>query len=388
MVQDSKMKRSLDRILTTHTGSLPRPPDLVDMMIAREQGQQADRATFERRVREAVAETVQRQLGTGLDVVNDGEVSKPSYSTYVKDRLSGFGGESVPRFSRSQDDVDFPGYAPPADRARAQLSYPACTGPVEVKDRQAVQRDIANLKAATQLQPATDVFMTAVSPGQIARFMPNAFYPSEEAYIYALAEAMKDEYKAIVDAGFVLQLDCPDLASGRSYGDFAKLSLEEWKQRAFMHVEALNQATAGLPEDQLRIHLCWGNYPGPHHHDVPLRDIIDLAFRARAGAISFEAANPRHAHEWKLFEEVRLPDGKVLIPGVIDSCSNYIEHPELVAQRLERFASVAGRENVIAGVDCGFGTFVGTATVFPAIAWAKLASLTEGARLASRTLFG
>jgi 5-methyltetrahydropteroyltriglutamate--homocysteine methyltransferase len=229
--------------------------------------------------------------------------------------------------------------------------------------------------------------MTAVSPGQVARFMANDYYPSHEAYVFALAEAMKHEYKTIVDAGFVLQLDCPDLASGRSNSEFMDVSLEDWRKVAFMHVEALNLALAGLPEEQLRLHLCWGNYEGPHTGDVALAEIIDIALSAKVGAISFEAANPRHAHEWKLFETVKLPPGKVLIPGVLDSCSNYIEHPELVAQRLVRYASVAGRENVIAGTDCGFGTFVGASRVDGEIAWAKLAAMAEGARVASAELW-
>ncbi len=357
------------------------------MMLAREAGRLDEEAALEERIRTATVDIVRRQIEAGIDVVNDGEVSKPSYSTYVKDRLNGFEGESVMPMRRIKDEQLFPGYVAPGALNRAEIKFPACNGPISVKDPQAVQRDIDNLKAALDGSGPEDVFMTAVSPGQIARFMGNTYYPSHEAYVYALAEAMKYEYQAIVEAGFVLQLDCPDLASGRGNSEFAELGLEDWRKVAFMHVDALNQATAGLPPEQLRLHLCWGNYEGPHVHDVPLEDIIDVALSANVQAISFEAANPRHAHEWKLFEKINLPEGKILIPGVLDSCTNYIEHPELVAQRLARFASVVGPENVIAGTDCGFGTFVGDAQVDAEIAWAKLGAMVEGARLASAQLF-
>jgi 5-methyltetrahydropteroyltriglutamate--homocysteine methyltransferase len=380
------MKRSTSRILTTHTGSLPRPKDLAQLMLAAESGG-ADQAILGQRVAEATAEIVRRQLATGLDVVNDGEVSKPSYSTYVKDRLNGFEGEDRSPFSLIRDEQIYPGFVSPGRDQRGSIRFPTCNGPISVKDPEAVRRDVARLQAALQGQQPTDVFMTAVSPGQIARFMGNDYYPSHEAYVFALAEVMKHEYRAIVEAGFVLQLDCPDLASGRSNSEFVSLPLEDWRKVAFMHVEALNAAIAGLPEEQLRLHLCWGNYEGPHTGDVPLPDIIDVALAAHVQAISFEAANPRHAHEWKLFETVKLPAGKVVIPGVLDSCSNYIEHPELVAQRIGRYASVVGRENVIAGVDCGFGTFVGDSRVDGEIAWAKLGAMVEGARLASKELW-
>jgi 5-methyltetrahydropteroyltriglutamate--homocysteine methyltransferase len=376
------MRRSRERILTTHTGSLPRPPDLVELMVAREQGLAVDDAVLDGRVAEAVREVVALQVDAGVDVVNDGEVSKPSYSTYVKDRLTGFEGESRLPFARAEDE-DFPGVVPPVDAARGRLRFPTCTGPIRVRDAEAVRRDIDNLRAARG-GAEDDVFMTAVSPGQIARFLGNAYYPSHEAYVFALADAMQDEYEAIAAAGFVLQVDCPDLASGRSNGPFSKLPLDEWRAIASMHVAALNHALRRIPPERIRLHLCWGNYAGPHHRDVPLADIIDIALAARVGALSFEAANPRHAHEWRVFRDVELPEGLILIPGVVESCSLYIEHPDLVAERLERFVGVVGFENVIAGTDCGFGTFVGAATVPPAIAWAKLRALADGARRVTR----
>jgi 5-methyltetrahydropteroyltriglutamate--homocysteine methyltransferase len=383
------MKRSTQRILTTHTGSLPRPGDLTELMLAREAATPADPAALDARIAEATRETVQRQIDAGLDVVNDGEMSKPSYSTYVKDRLNGFEGESgMPMGGALRDEKLFPGFRIQNAFNRGHIRFPACNGPISLKDPGAVRRDIANLQAATVGTQVEEVFVTAVSPGQVARFMGNTYYPSHEAYVFALAEAMKYEYKAIVEAGFVLQLDCPDLASGRSNSTFADLTLEEWKKQvAFMHIDALNAAIAGLPEDRLRLHLCWGNYEGPHVGDVPLRDILDVAFGAQVQAISFEGANPRHAHEWKVFETVKLPAGKIIIPGVLDSCTNYVEHPELVSQRIVRYASLVGRENVIAGVDCGFGTFVGDARVHGEVAWAKLASMAEGARLATAALW-
>jgi 5-methyltetrahydropteroyltriglutamate--homocysteine methyltransferase len=379
------MKRSQSRILTTHTGSLPRPQDLAQLMLERERGRPVDLVLLEERIRAATAEVVGRQLDTGIDVVNDGEASKPDYSNYVKDRLTGFDAEGSGLERRRQDEIDFPGFVPRG--TETSVKFLRCTGPVGLKDGAAVRRDIARLQAALAGRRPEEVFMTAVSPGQIARFMANAYYASEEAYVYALAEAMRDEYRAIVEAGFVLQVDCPDLASGRTYGAYAQLSLEEWRTVASMHVAALNHALSGLPADRVRLHLCWGNYEGPHHHDVPLRDIIDIALGAHVGGISLEAANPRHAHEWKVFREVRLTDDKVLIPGVIESCTNYIEHPELVAERLVRWAGVVGRERVLAGTDCGFSTFVGASPVHPGIAWAKLASMVEGARLASQELW-
>jgi 5-methyltetrahydropteroyltriglutamate--homocysteine methyltransferase len=377
------MKRSTDRFLTTHTGSLPRPDDLVRAMFAREEGVPVDGAALAARIRSAVAEVVQKQAEAGLDVIDDGEVSKPSYATYVKDRLAGFGGTSQPLQYR--DLVDFPELARRVfgDPGRSRRRTPACTGPIAVRDPRAAETDAENLKAALASVTAEEAFLTAASPGVISLFFRNDHYPSREAYLFAIADAMRHEYEAVVGAGLLLQVDCPDLAMGRHI-QFAELDIEEFRRMARLHVEALDYALANVPPDRVRMHVCWGNYEGPHHYDVPLADIIDIVFAARPGGVSFEAANPRHAHEWRLFERVKLPEGKILIPGVLESKTNYIEHPELVAQRIGRYAKLVGRENVIAGTDCGYGTWVGQAAVDPGVVWAKLTSLAEGARLASR----
>jgi 5-methyltetrahydropteroyltriglutamate--homocysteine methyltransferase len=380
------MKRSTERILTTHTGSLPRPDDLIRAMFAREEGVPIDGAALAARIRSAVTEVVQKQAGIGLDVVNDGEFSKPSYATYVKDRLTGFGGASHPLEYR--DLSDFPGMARRVfgDPGRARRKTPACTGPIAVRDADAVRVDVDDLRAALRGITVAEGFLTSASPGVISLFFRNDHYPTQEAYLAAIAEAMRQEYEAVAQAGLVLQIDCPDLAMGRHI-QYASLSVEEFRKKARLHIEALNHALARVPPDQARIHLCWGNYEGPHHHDVPLAEVLDVVFTARPNGISFEAANPRHAHEWKVFERVKLPPDKVIIPGVLDSTTNFIEHPELVAERIVRLARLVGRERVVAGTDCGFGTWVGQAAVDPDIVWAKLASLVEGARLASRELW-
>ena len=385
------MQRSTDRILTTHTGSLPRPRSLVELMFTRESGGPVDASSLEAEVRSAVNDVVSKQRDAGVDVLNDGEMSKIGYSTYVKERLTGFGGTQTMAQGGNigpTDLFEYPNYAQRVmgDRAINDMKLPACTGPIEVADRQAVQKDIANLKSAIAGREPTDLFMSAASPGVIALFLGNEYYPSREAYLEAIARAMKEEYNAIAQAGIVLQLDCPDLAMGRHI-QFGQASLQEFRRQAALNVEALNFAVSEIPPEQLRMHLCWGNYEGPHHRDVPLRDIIDIVLSARPSAISLEACNPRHEHEWQVFEEVKLPDGKVLIPGVIDSTNNYIEHPDLVAQRIERYAQTVGRENVMAGSDCGFGTFAGFSTVDPDITWAKFRSMAEGARLASERLW-
>jgi 5-methyltetrahydropteroyltriglutamate--homocysteine methyltransferase len=380
------MKRSVDRILTTHTGSLPRPADLIRTMFAREEGVPVDGAVLGTRIRSAVAEVVRKQVDAGIAVVNDGEVSKPSYATYVKDRLTGFGGTS--QALQYQDLVDFPEMAKRVfgDPGRSRRKTPACTGPIGVRDPGAAQADVDNLRAAVTAVGAHDVFVSAASPGVISLFFRDDHYGSHEAYLFAIADAMRHEYETVARAGFILQLDCPDLAMGRHI-QFAALGLDEFRKMARLHLAALDHAVAGIPPEQLRMHLCWGNYEGPHHYDVPLADLLDLVFAARPQAVSFEAANPRHAHEWKVFERIKVPPGKIIIPGVLDSTTNFIEHPELVAERIARYARLVGRENVIAGTDCGFGTWVGQAAVDPDIAWAKLASLAEGARLASRELW-
>ncbi|MGH2511420.1 MAG: cobalamin-independent methionine synthase II family protein [Candidatus Limnocylindrales bacterium] len=380
------MKRSVERILTTHTGSLPRPASLLEAMYAREDGQAQDQ-DLEAGIRDAVGAVVRRQVEVGVDVLNDGEMSKIGYSTYVKDRLTGFEGESG--MINLAEIADFPGWGQRMFAETGQgmryVRSPACVGPIAIKDRTQVARDIANLKAATAGLAAEDVFMTAASPGVIALFFADRHYGNRDAYLAAIGDAMREEYEAIARAGFVLQLDCPDLAMGRHL-QFADQTLDEFRREASRNVEALNAATAGIPPEQLRMHLCWGNYEGPHHLDVPLKDIIDIVLSARPSAISLEACNPRHAHEWRLFEDQQLPDDKVLIPGVIDSTTNYIEHPEVVAQRLVNYARLVGQERVMAGSDCGFGTFAGVSAVDPAITWAKLQSMTEGARLATEAL--
>jgi 5-methyltetrahydropteroyltriglutamate--homocysteine methyltransferase len=346
-----------------------------------------DAGALAARIRTAVVEVVGKQTEAGIDVVDDGEMSKPSYATYPKDRLTGFGGASHPLAYR--DLIDFPGMARRVfgDPGRARRKTPACTGPIAVRDRGAADTDAANLAAAAlTVAGAQEGFLTAASPGVISLFFRDEYYGDQEKYLFAIAEAMRHEYEAVVRAGFVLQIDCPDLAMGRHI-QYAALSTEEFRKAARLHIEALNHALANVPPDQARVHLCWGNYEGPHHYDVPLADILDVVFTARPSGISFEAANPRHAHEWRVFERVKVPAGKVLIPGVIDSTTNFIEHPELVAERIGRYARLVGRDTVIAGTDCGFGTWVGQSAVDPDIVWAKLATLAEGARLASREFF-
>ena len=376
------MKRSTEHVLTTHTGSLPRPPALLEALQRRDHGE-TDGAALDGQVRDAVEDVVRRQAQAGVSVVNDGEAGKIGYSTYVKERLDGFGGEGG-LAGMPADLVEFPDYM---QRVLGGLDFemPACIGPVSYRDLDAVRVDIANLKAAVATTEVEDAFMTAASPGVISVFLQNQYYPSHEEYIGALADVMKAEYDEIHRAGLVLQLDCPDLAMTRHMNSGE--SLEEFRRRAKLHVASINHATRDIPGEDMRLHLCWGNYEGPHHHDVPLRDIIDIVFEARPAAISFEAANPRHEHEWKVFEDVKLPEGKALIPGVIDSTTNYIEHPELVAQRLVRYARLVGRENVIAGSDCGFATFASLLAVDPAITWAKLGAMADGARLASTELW-
>jgi 5-methyltetrahydropteroyltriglutamate--homocysteine methyltransferase len=383
--KEDRMQRSTSRILTTHTGSLPRSVALQELLRLREERRPYDQAAFANSVWAAVAEVVRQQIATGLDVINDGEQERSQYAAYVKERLTGFEGERRLRPRPRLGDSDFPEYTG-THQSSTSIPQPACTGPIAWKDRQGVQRDIATLKAAVGTQQVEEVFMTAASPGVVATFLPNEYYPSHEAYLRALAEVMKEEYQAIVQAGLLLQIDCPDLAMTR-VNQFAHLSVDEFTKIVALHVDVLNEALADLPPERLRLHLCWGNYEGPHHHDVPLQDIVNIVINARPVGLSFEGANPRHAHEWKVWRNVKLPDDKVLIPGVIDSTTNFIEHPELVAERIEHYASVVGRERVIAGTDCGFGTSAWGRKVDGKIAWAKLRSLVEGARLASEALW-
>jgi 5-methyltetrahydropteroyltriglutamate--homocysteine methyltransferase len=380
------MKRSTDRILTTHTGSLPRPDDLLEMIDARERGVPYDEQAFQDRVHTAVASIVRQQVEAGIDIVSDGEFGKPSFATYVKNRISGFNGQN-PERRVFADRAEFPEWnAQTTPPSYVMTTRPFCTEPLAWKDKSAVERDIANLKAALDNVQVEDAFIPAASLGIIAEIMLNQYYATEEDYLFALAEVMKEEYRAITDAGFLLQIDAPDAAMGR-HAQFWNRSLGEFRRTLSLRVEALNYALSDIPEDQIRYHICWGNYEGPHTHDVPLKDIVDLMLRVRAGAYSVEASNPRHTHEWQVWEEVTLPEGKILIPGVIDSTTNFVEHPEVVAQRIVQYARLVGRENVIAGTDCGFGTSAGIPKVHPTVMWAKFRAMAEGARLASQRLW-
>ncbi len=380
------MKTSTDRILTTHVGSLPRPPELRALLVAKDKGERYDKAALDRLTRQAVHDIVRRQAEAGVDIVDDGEMSKPGYSTYVADRLSGFSGHepAKPRL----DTGPHPNFV--AAYARMTGDNPArraiCTGPVAVKDREPLARDLANLKEALAGVPHVEAFMTAASPGLVPVFQTNRYYPSHEAYVEAVAAAMQEEYEAIVGAGFVLQLDCPDLAMAR-HTSFQDLSEAEFLKRAAFHVEVLNHATRNIPADRMRIHICWGNYEGPHDHDIDFAKVAPILVKAKPQALVVEAANPRHAHEWTVWRETRLPDDKILIPGVLDTSTNYVEHPELVAERLCRFADIVGRERVIAGSDCGFGTFAGYGKLDPDISFKKLRAMAEGAAIASRRLW-
>ena len=380
------MLLSSERILTTHVGSLPRTPAVVEMLMAKENGTGYDPAAFAEVMRTAVAQVVARQVRCGIDIVSDGEVSKISYATYVKDRLTGFGGDQ-PR----QVALDLQPY--PQFRERMALfagkqtfKRQRCIGPIAVAERDSLQQDIANLQAARARHAPAEVFMNAASPGVVAAFQTNDYYASHEAYVEAIAAAMREEYETIAAAGFVLQIDCPDLAMARHTG-FQDLTEEQFLQRAQFHVEALNEALKNIPPTQLRMHVCWGNYEGPHDHDIEVAKVLPIILRARPTAILFEAANPRHAHEWLAWKEAKIPPDKVLVPGLITSTSNYVEHPELIAQRIGVFADIVGRERVLAGTDCGFGTFAGIGKMDAEISYAKLAALVEGARRASRRLW-
>ncbi|HEY0753213.1 MAG TPA: cobalamin-independent methionine synthase II family protein [Ktedonobacteraceae bacterium] len=379
------MKHSTERILTTHAGSLPRSDKLMQVMFAREQGQPIDAREIAATVQDAVATAVKRQIALGLDIISDGEMSKIGFANYVKDRLAGFSGQSADLVVR--DVLDHPDlHVHRRNDGGGRNFIPACTGPISLRNPEVVQRDLANLQAALEEVQPEGVFLPAASPGAIAQVVENHYYPDEESYLLALADAMRYEYQAIVAAGYSLQLDCPDLAMQR-HVRFADAPLAEFRAYVQRNVEVLNYALKDIPSEQVRVHVCWGNYNGPHDRDVPLKDLIDLLLKIQCGALSLEAANPRHEHEWNVFEQVHLPTDKLLIPGMVDSCSNYVEHPEVIAQRIVRFARVVGRENIIAGTDCGFDTFAGSSAIAPSIAWAKLQALVEGARLASEELW-
>jgi 5-methyltetrahydropteroyltriglutamate--homocysteine methyltransferase len=383
------MESSTDRILTTHAGSLPRPAELLPLVLAQEAGESVDADELGAAVRVAVKETVRKQLDTGIDVLNDGEVSKPSYATYVKDRLTGFGGEgSIEQVTSSVMGMDdFPDFAEhlAATMTTAHaVRFTSCDGPVSFTGQDAVQADIDNLKAAVAGASPAGTFMSSASPGVISVFSPNRYYQSEEEYLEAIADAMREEYEAIHEAGLVLQLDCPDLAMTAPGAD----SLQSFRRQMELNVEALNHAVAKIPAEAMRIHICWGNGEMPRTTDVELKDIIDIVLKAKPAGIMLMGSNGRHAHEWTVFQDVKLPDGKYVIAGVLDSTSNVVEHPEVVAQRLTQYAGVVGRENVMAGTDCGFGTIAGMQLVVATVTWAKFQAMAEGTRLANQRLRG
>lgn len=380
------MKTSTTRFLTTHVGSLPRSAAVTELVFGREQQNTISEEEFARVLAIAVREVVARQATAGVDLVSDGEQSKISYATYVKDRLTGFDGDS-PR-NPPADLEDYPGFMRKLASAGGTPSYrrPRCVGPIAVKSLQPLRDDIAWFRSGLEGANVTEPFMNAASPGVIALFQPNDYYATHEQYLEALGEAMRAEYEAIVAAGFLLQIDSPDLGLG-GHTLFKGRSVDEYRRLAALHVEVLNHALRNCAPDRLRLHICWGNYEGPHHHDVPMDVVLPIALRAKPQALLFEASNPRHAHEWTVFRDTPLPDEKILIPGVLDSVTNFIEHPLLVAERIQRFADIVGRERVIAGTDCGFSTFAGFGAVDADIVYAKLAAMAEGARIATARIW-
>jgi 5-methyltetrahydropteroyltriglutamate--homocysteine methyltransferase len=389
------MKRSTDRILTTHVGSLPRPDDLRALIQKKQQGEAIDEAAFAARVKTAVAETVQRQAETGIDIVADGEMGRIGFIPYVNERLAGIepsaSAETANYWGQSREYRAFPEFyawtaSLPGTAGQTGRTRWVCTGPVSYKGMAALQLDIANLKAALDGQRHEEAFMPAVSPSNLANWNRNEHYKSDEEYLYALADALREEYRAIIEAGLVLQVDDPLLAS--YYVMHPEASIEDCRKWAMGRVEVLNHALAGLPADRIRYHTCYSINIGPRVHDMELKHLIDVMLRVNAGAYSFEAANPRHEHEWKVWQEVKLPEGKSVIPGVITHSSNIVEHPELIAERIGRFAQAVGRDNVIAGADCGFASFAATCEVHPSVVWVKLQALADGARLASQELWG
>jgi 5-methyltetrahydropteroyltriglutamate--homocysteine methyltransferase len=381
------MKTSSSRILTTHVGSLPRSRAVTDLVFGREQGTVIDELTFDRVIGDAVRDVVARQVAAGVDVVSDGELSKISYATYIKDRISGFAGDSPRR--TPQDLEEFPAYMNQAASSGGTPTYkrPRCVGPLAAVNAQPLADDVRRMKTALEGQAVSEAFMNAASPGVIALFQPNDYYPSHEAYLEAIAEAMRPEYEAIVQSGVVLQIDSPDLGLGR-HTMYKDRSEAEYVKLAALHVEVLNHALRHVPADRVRMHVCWGNYEGPHHRDVAMEVVLPIALAAKPQALLFESSNPRHAHEWSVFRDAKIPDDKILIPGVIDSVTNFVEHPRLVAERICRFADIVGRDRVIAGTDCGFSSFAGFGRVDPEVTYAKLGVLAEGAAIASARLWG
>ena len=380
------MEGSIDRILTTHVGSLPRSRIVTEAVFAKESGALDDEEAYRETITRAVRQVVGRQVDAGVDMVSDGEMSKISYATYIKDRMTGFAGDS-PR-SPPADLEEFPGFLERQARSGGTPSYkrPRCIGEIKVKDQELLNRDITNFKSALAAHKRDEGFLTAASPGVVALFQPNEYYPDHESYLVALADAMTVEYEAIVGAGFLLQLDAPDLGLGR-HMMFKNENDEEYVRLACLHVDVLNHAVRNIPAERMRLHICWGNYEGPHHRDAPMEIVLPIALRAKPQALLFEAANPRHAHEWQVFRQQSIPEDKILVPGVIDSTTNFIEHPMLVAERICRFAAIVGRERVIAGTDCGFSTFAGFGAVDEDIVYAKLSALAEGAGIASGRLW-
>jgi len=379
------VRQSTDRILTTHVGSLPRPQSLVDALLQKDRGEVTDWTQYDRVIAAAVDEVVRRQVEVGIDIVSDGEASKVSYSTYMMDRLNGFGGNNERR-------VPLDMAAHPEFRAKItrmtgvqEFKRSSCVGPISVKSWAPLHADIANQTAAMAKHGVREGFMNSASPGLITAFQPNQFYATHEDYVWALAEVMHEEYEAIVAAGLVVQLDCPDLAMARHIG-FQDLTESEFLKQSEIHIEAMNHALRNVPAEMARYHICWGNYEGPHDHDIPVETIMSIILKAKPQAILFEATNVRHAHEWAVWKDADLT-GKVLVPGCLDSCSNYVEHPELVAQTIERYAGMVGRDRVIAGTDCGFGTFAGYGKMDMEISYKKLRSLSEGAAIASERLW-
>jgi 5-methyltetrahydropteroyltriglutamate--homocysteine methyltransferase len=380
------MRLSTDRILTTHVGSMPRPQKLVDALLRKDRGEAYDVAEFDKTIKDAIAAVVARQVEAGIDIPSDGEASKVSYSTYMMDRLTGFGGDNQRKVAL--DLAPYPEFREKMGRMTGSQEFrrASCIGPIAVKDLQPLQIDIDNMLAAMKASGVREGFMNSASPGLVTAFQPNQYYPTHEDYVWALSDAMKQEYRMIIDSGLILQLDCPDLAMARHTG-FQDLSEAEFVRRAEIHVEAMNAALDGIPAEKVRMHVCWGNYEGPHDFDIDLIKILHVVLKAKPVGVLFEAANSRHAHEWKVWAEAKIPQDKVLIPGAIDSCSNYVEHPELVAQTIERFAAIVGRERVLAGTDCGFGTFAGYGKLDGEIAYKKLKTLADGAAIASKRLW-
>jgi len=381
------MKCSTERILTTHVGSLPRPGNVTELIFAKEREESYSQSDFDETIAAAVKNTVARQVDCGVDIVSDGEMSKISYATYIKERISGFEGDT-PR-SPPQDLLDFPSFLEKLAKTGGTPDYkrPKCTGEIRPVNPEPLEADLSNFRDALETVDVEEAFMNSASPGVIALFQPNEYYKNHDEYLEALAEAMRVEYEGIVAAGFLLQLDSPDLGLGR-HMLFADKPEEDYQRLAGTHVEVLNHALRNIPADRVRMHVCWGNYEGPHHYDAPMSTVLPVALKANIGALLFEASNPRHAHEWTTFRDAELPDDLILIPGVIDSTTNFVEHPELVAERICRFADIVGRERVIAGSDCGFATFAGFGAVDGEIAYAKLATMAEGAKIASDRLWG